>query len=73
MIARGGLWFSMAGGDRNGPSRRHRSAGIDSGQAVWCLRRKRWPTARPAITLVHARIVAGSGAGTCPIVPAVGE
>jgi hypothetical protein len=39
---------------------------------LW-LRRKRCPTARAAITLVHARTVAGSGAATWSIVPAVGE
>jgi hypothetical protein len=58
------------------PGGRHRSRFqieiVQATNGLW-LRRKRCPTARAAITLVQARTVAGSGAGTGSIVPAVGE
>jgi hypothetical protein len=58
------------------PGGRHRSRFqleiVQATKGLW-LRRKRCPTANAAITLVHARTVAGSGAGTGSIVPAVGE
>ncbi len=50
-----------------------RAARSEPAQPIFRLRRKRLPTARPAMTLVQASTVAGSGAGIGLIEPPCGE